>query len=122
MAAAVPSGFKLLSEGPTGRQTFVRAAKDAAGRTTGREVLYRQDVSAFLDFNKSRQVDAKGTFNRKGCWGTHVAHIPDIVMMQWFKDYGITAWDLSDPDMQKKVFSLLNSNEWSYLRVERSRL
>jgi len=118
-----PSGFKPFSETAGGMQSFIRHEADPTSKSKGRVHFgYRQDVSDFLDAQKARQVDAKGTFARKDCWGTHVACIPEIIQLQWFSEHGVTVWDLSDPDMMKKVMRLLDDPEWRYLRVELSRL
>ncbi|MEO1042837.1 MAG: hypothetical protein AAFX52_11145 [Pseudomonadota bacterium] len=114
-------GMKPFSKTAGGLQTFYRTEEEGGGRKK-RVMGHRQDMEGFLDDQKRRQVDARGTFTRDGCWGTHVACIPEIVQLLWYNQYGVTVWDMSDPDMLKKVMRLLDDPEWKYLRVEQSRL
>jgi hypothetical protein len=51
----------------------------------------------------------------------HVATIPWIVIEQWKRDYGIDYMD-PDPEVQKRIDRLLDSNEFKWLRTTNSRL
>ena len=80
-------------------------------------VQIQQDNTALLDANKEFQNGHDMTM--MGGQAKLVALIPYSVIYKWLGDYGIDYFD-PDPDVQRKVDSLLNSNEWSYLRVDNS--
>jgi hypothetical protein len=46
--------------------------------------------------------------------GNLYAHIPDWVQMKWFHELGVKTWDKND---HKKVMALINSPEWSKLKI-----
>ena len=76
-----------------------------------------QDNTVLLDMNKEAQNHCDTHFSDRSA--KLVARIPYSVIYKWLVDYGIDYFDPS-PDTQRKVDSLLNSNEWRYLRVDNS--
>lgn len=46
--------------------------------------------------------------------GNWYAHIPDWVQLKWFHELGVKTWDQND---SKKVLALINSPEWSKLKI-----
>lgn len=69
-----------------------------------------QDVSKYLDRNKRERNDFVA---RRGALRRKVAEIPLIVVEKWMK-MGV---NIFNPDHNKKVQQLLNSNEYQYLRT-----
>jgi len=72
-----------------------------------------QDVSAFIEKNKRLQnADEYKRAGIKNGW-QHVAHIPDSVVMQWWKE-GI---DVFNPDHIHAVKRKLRDPEYRHLRT-----
>ncbi len=85
----------------------------------------QDDLQPLLDRNKAYQnhgdmrwLDEPGS-EKLGV--RMVATIPMIVIERWQRDYGINYFD-PDPEVQKRIDRLLDSNEWRYLRTDNSRL
>ena len=81
--------------------------------------LAQQDVEPILEANKAAQNHNAGwsedkTFRR-------VASIPIGVQFEWLTKYGVDCYS-QDPEMKRKVFALLDSNEYMYLRTAHFRL
>ena len=80
-------------------------------RENGRIVVVRsQDTSAYLERNKRERAAFQKPRNENL---RLVADIPMIVVEQWMKQ-GV---NIFDPNDNKKVQALLNSNEYQYLRT-----
>lgn len=73
-------------------------------------IRYEEDVSATLDYNKSKQAESFD--KRDDVW--HAAKIPNTVIMKWKLEHGVELWN---PDHKEGVRRLLNSDEYRYLRV-----
>lgn len=85
--------------------------KETWQRDHGRVVVCRtQDVEPYLEANKRERNDFQA---QRDAPMRKVAEIPNIVVEQWLK-MGVNIYD---PNDNKKVQQLLNSNEWSYLRT-----
>lgn len=76
-------------------------------------VHHEQDVESLLEKNKLLQN--ANDYKRQGIKDSwqHVAHIPDIVVMQWFKE-GI---DVFNKDHLPAVKRKLRDPEWRHLRT-----
>lgn len=72
-------------------------------------ISYEQDVQPILDRNKW----FKNHGDHKMGDGYYAAHIPDVVILQWIKDYGV---NVLNPDHGEAVRKLLNSSEWMHLK------
>jgi 16S rRNA C967 or C1407 C5-methylase (RsmB/RsmF family) len=85
---------------------------------TDRTVLeYRQPfIQEQLDYTeKLRQHAWDNRTDRKADgMGNLYAHIPDWVQLKWANELGVKVWDKND---WKKVIALINSPEWSKLKV-----
>lgn len=71
-----------------------------------------QDVEPILEANKWNQ-----SFNHMNGAFRRVASIPLIFIEKWKRELGVDYWN---PDHQDKVDSLLNSNEYRWLRTDDS--
>lgn len=76
------------------------------------------DVGDLLEQNKRVLAEGGDGYSQSREW-RRAASIPLIVAEKWKQDLGV---DVFNPDHTKKVQSLLNSNEWSYLRTAPGRL
>lgn len=76
-------------------------------------VTHEQDVQPILDANKRAQNDADKTKRgmKQDWW--KFASVPAVVEIEWLQKYGVR---LDDPNHAKKVFELLNSPEYKYLK------
>lgn len=82
-----------------------------------RRYWYSEDVNAILDANARQRLDAPLASERKPDI-RQTARIPDIVHYEWLQKFGVRSWD---PNHQKEVQRLLNSNEFSKLRTNSGR-
>ena len=77
-------------------------------------LTHEQDVSLMLDANKRDAADHDKTANGiKNDWWKY-ASIPAIVEIEWLQKFGV---NLHDPAHKKKVFQLLNSPDYKYLKT-----
>lgn len=88
--------------------------------TAGEKLLlkHEQDVTDILDANKRDQVESLNTK-----WGdlTHVARIPDVVVIEWKQKYGINVMSPS-PEDKARILALLNDPDYAFLRTRGGRL
>lgn len=77
-------------------------------------ITHEQDTSEFIDHNK--RLLAKNDWKKKVRKDEMVkyASVPNIVCLKWKQELGV---DIFDKDHRKKVFALLNSPEYSYLKT-----
>lgn len=77
-------------------------------------LTHEQDISFLLAKNAEARNDEDKTKRgwKKDWW--KYATIPTVVEMKWLQDYGVS---LDNPDHRKKVFELLNSPEYKYLKT-----
>jgi hypothetical protein len=84
-------------------------------RATDRAVItHTQDVTPLLDRNKEAANDTDKT--RRGIkrdWWKY-ASIPNVVLIDWKQRLGV---DFDNQDHQKKIFQLLNSPDYAYLKT-----
>jgi len=73
-----------------------------------------QAVTKLLERNKRLASDTARTKKgmKKDWW--HYASIPNILITKWKKELGV---DIFDHNHKKKVFELLNSPEYRYLKT-----
>jgi hypothetical protein len=86
----------------------------------------QQDLTPLLDRNKVYQNHGGGMkwsdeLGDEKLGVRMVASIPMIVIDRWRKEFGIDYFD-PDPEVQKRIDRLLDSNEWRYLRTDNSKL
>lgn len=112
MADFLPVDF----DDSTGITTHVRFNRDSSGKRISTDFLTTQDVEPILDANKREQFNAKGKACERGRMGFHAARVPMSIQLKWLVEHGVDLYS-PDPDQQKKVRQLLNSNEYSHLRV-----
>ncbi len=113
-----PAGFSskpLSYDKATGIYTWFRFEELTGEIST----CTSQDPTAILEQNKRESFDAKGTFTRKGKWGTKAASIPVGLIHKWREEEGIDVYDPAHADAVKKK---LNSSEYAYLRVGNFRM
>lgn len=82
----------------------------------GGEVVFthEQDISRILSDNREEANDEEKTKQGiKNDWWKY-ASVPTVVEVEWLQKYGVS---LDNPDHKKKVFSLLNSPEYRYLKT-----
>jgi hypothetical protein len=82
------------------------------------------DLTPLLDRNKVFQNHGNGMkweddFGDDKLGVRMVATIPMIVIDRWRAEFGLDYFD-PDPDVQRKIDDLLNSNEYRYLRTDNS--
>lgn len=84
-------------------------------RATDRAVItHTQDVDWILDRNKAAANDDDKTKRGiKNDWWKY-ATIPNVVLIDWKQRLGV---DFDNPNHQKKVFALLNSPDYQYLKA-----
>lgn len=97
---------------------------------SGMETLFHYDaltdttVLEYRQHNLQEQLD-QTAIARQSSWenrharkddgiGNLYAHIPNWVQMKWFTELGVKVWDKND---WKKVMALINSPEWSKLKI-----
>lgn len=100
---------RLLDYNPlTGESTFIQTDGDQM------RVVHEQDVRGILDANKRLANEASVT--RDGIKNDllHYASIPNSLIIKWKQELGVDVFDKND---RKKVFSLLNSPEYKYLKT-----
>lgn len=77
-------------------------------------IIHEQDVSHILDANK--KLAANEGLTKRGIkndmW--HYATIPNVVALKWKEEHGVDIFDQAD---RKKMFALLNSPEYKYLKT-----
>lgn len=95
----------------TGITTYVDYVPETDTTIVHRE---QADVSLILDANKALAND-ESVWKQgvKNSWA-HYAQIPLIVVEKWLNDYGV---DIFNKDHEKKVYRLLNSPEYRYLKT-----
>lgn len=71
------------------------------------------DVTDIIEDNKRRLNDGTNGFNRDRT-NVHVANIPNSVILIWLTKFGVDVYNKHHMPAVKK---LLNSNEWSHLRI-----
>lgn len=102
---------KLLDYNPL---TGERCIFEADGEANTMRLTHEQDVSAILDANKAL-ANNEG-LSRRGIkndfW--HYATIPNVVQMKWLNEHGV---DVHNRDHRKRMFALLNSPEYKYLKT-----
>tara|TARA_R110002074_G_scaffold121968_1_gene256507 strand:- start:26345 stop:26665 length:321 start_codon:yes stop_codon:yes gene_type:complete len=76
----------------------------------------REDVSNQLNMNKAAKTNESGNWQGEM---HHVASIPQVVYMEWWKEFG---GNPMDADNQPKLMRKLQEREWSKLRVKSGRL
>lgn len=85
----------------------------------------QEDLQPLLDRNKVFQNHGDmrwgDEFGDMNLGVKMVATIPMVVIDLWRTKYGIDYFD-PDPEVQKRIDRLLDSNEWRYLRTDNSRL
>lgn len=94
----------------TGLET-IHHYDDQTGYT---HIQYKQDITAQIDLNKALH---NTDYQKKGIkeeW-MHAAHIPDIIQIQWMREYGIT--DIHSEEYWPLVRRLLNSPDYRYLKT-----
>jgi hypothetical protein len=75
---------------------------------------YVQPVGQILDGNKAKANDEDYTKQgiKRDMW--HYASIPNTVIYEWLHKHGVDFFDKND---DKKMFQLLNSPEYAYLKT-----
>jgi hypothetical protein len=102
---------QLLDYDPINKVSCFYDFNPADGKVT---LSHEQDVSAILTKNmESRNDDDKTKRGIKNDWWKY-ATVPAVVEIEWMTKYGVR---MSDPGHKKKVFQLLNSREYSYLKT-----
>jgi hypothetical protein len=77
-------------------------------------IINEQNVTPIIDANK--RLANNESLTRKGIKKDllHYACVPNIVILKWKQELGV---DLFNRAHRKKVFSLLNSPEYKYLKT-----
>ena len=77
-------------------------------------IVHEQDVTGIIDGNKRLANDEM--YSRKHLKNDmlHYATIPNVVALKWKQEHGVDIFEKND---RKKVFSLLNSPEYKYLKT-----
>lgn len=77
-------------------------------------LTHEQDVSPIIERNKALHghQDWKKAARKDDL--VKYASVPNTVIIKWKQELGV---DLFNPDDRKKVFKLLNSPEYAYLKV-----
>jgi len=104
---------RLLDHNPLTGESVIFEYEAGSDKDTLR-ITHEQDVSALLDGNKrlanDRDITKKGIKN--DMW--HYASIPNALILKWKEELGVDVFDKND---RKKVFKLLNSPEYKYLKT-----
>lgn len=113
---------KLLSYNGFDRATYWHEHGDGSWAIEA----VQADLTELLDRNKVYQNHGGGMkweddFGDLKLDVRMVATIPMIVIEQWKRDYGIDYFD-PDPEVQKRIDRLLDSNEFKWLRTDNSKL
>ena len=83
--------------------------KDEGNKT---HIGVEQDCTGIIEANKRQQVSGGSGWNSDKSW-RWAARIPLVVQQKWLLEHGI---DIHNPDHERGVQRLLNSNEYRYLR------
>lgn len=100
---------RLLDYNPlTGERELFKVNNDGTF-----SIVYEQPVDNILEMNKRDAIerDAKKQIDRD--WVLY-ARIPNIVAIQWRTNHGV---DIFDRNHKKKMFELLNSPDYRYLKA-----
>lgn len=75
---------------------------------------HEQDVSHIIEANKMMQNETEYTKQgiKDGWW--HYARVPNNIVHKWLVEEGVNFFDKND---RKKVFQLLNSPEYRFLKT-----
>lgn len=76
-------------------------------------IEYEQDVSETLERNKRFAIESDPKKAMKQDWIKY-ASIPAVIVMKWKNELGV---DVMNKDHKPKVFQLLNSPEWRFLKT-----
>ena len=102
---------RRLDDGVTDIQTWVHWHD---GKMTVENI---QDVEPTLEHNKEAQKYYQENAQKGPI--REVAEIPILVQYKWLKEYGLDCYS-KDPADIRKMRRLLDSNEYAYLRTDRS--
>jgi hypothetical protein len=104
---------RLLDYNPlTGESVVFEDNQD--GTFNLHHIQARAVVDAILDGNKEMANDKELTRRgiKKDWW--KYATIPNVIIMKWKKELGVDIFDQND---RKKMFALLNSNDYKFLKT-----
>ena len=106
---------RLLDYDPLTRESVY---VDYHERTGEMELYHEQDCAPIIEANKARQNDPD-KFARQMRKGRETdtwlyASVPNIIIHKWRKELGV---DLFNRDHEAKVFQLLNSPEYRWLKA-----
>ena len=94
----------------TGLET-IHHFDESTGET---HIEYRQDITAVIDLNKALHNTSHQKDGIKEGW-MHAAIIPEIIQIQWRREYGIK--DVYADEFWPKIKRLLNSPDYKYLKT-----
>ena len=106
---------ELIDHDPiTGLKTYIEFPND----DTKFEIRYEQDITASIAYAERlrNNEDYKKDGIKRGWW--HAAHIPEIVILKLRREYGL---DIFNPNHLKRIYSLINSNEFLKLQCTTGR-
>src|SRR5210317_1987629 len=94
----------------TGLET-IHHYDESTGET---HIEHKQDITSVIELNKNLHNTSYQKDGVKESW-MRAAIIPEIVQIQWRKEYGIK--DIADDEYWPKVRRLLNSPDYKYLKT-----
>jgi len=81
-----------------------------------------QDVEPYLEANKAAYNEVSSWRPFAGVDSRIVADIPNVIIEKWIREERFNIFDETQPDYQKNLRRLLNSNEYRFLRVTPGRI
>lgn len=77
-------------------------------------ITHEQNVSRIIENNKCDILDEDRTKEgmKRDWW--HYARVPNTVIIEWKQKLGVDFWNMND---RPKVFKLLNSPDYAYLKT-----
>ena len=102
---------RVLDFNPITGETVFFEYNDHESKVT---LTHEQDVTPII--NKNKRIAGKQDWRKAARKDDLVkyASVPNTIIIKWKQELGV---DLFNPDHRKKVFKLLNSPEYSYLKV-----
>ena len=73
-----------------------------------------QDVEDILERNARLRAEPQ-----KSDWGRHIASIPNVILVRWMNEDGVSPLGMSSEEWGRYIKRKLDDPDWRFLRVDR---